>query len=50
LSDFKLSHYQTIDVIAVLTGRGSARRHAELAIVEGLGPTGDYIVTPAGKP
>ncbi|MFG1228633.1 P-type conjugative transfer ATPase TrbB [Xanthobacter wiegelii] len=38
---------ETIDLIAVLTGRGSARRLAELACVEGLGPTGDYLVTPA---
>jgi type IV secretion system protein TrbB len=33
----------TIDVIAVLSGRGSARRLAEIALVEGLDPaTGDY--------
>ncbi|MGR7995774.1 P-type conjugative transfer ATPase TrbB [Xanthobacter sp. ZOL 2024] len=38
---------ETIDLVAVLTGRGSARRLAELARVEGLGPTGDYLVTPA---
>ena len=29
---------ETIDLIAVLSGRGSARRLAELAVVEGLGP------------
>ncbi|AZN70048.1 P-type conjugative transfer ATPase TrbB [Georhizobium profundi] len=33
----------TIDLIAVLSGRGSARRLAEIALVEGLDPaTGDY--------
>ena len=37
----------TIDLVAVLSGRGSARRLAELARVEGLGPDGDYRVTPA---
>jgi type IV secretion system protein VirB11 len=40
---------ETIDVIAVLTGRGSARRLAELARVEGLGPNGDYHLIPAGE-
>lgn len=39
---------ETIDVIVVLAGRGSARHLAELAQVEGLGPTGDYHLTPAG--
>lgn len=39
---------ETIDVIAVLAGRGSARRLAELARVEGLDPQGDYRLTPAG--
>ena len=38
---------ETIDLIAVLSGRGSARRLSELARVEGLGPTGDYLLTPA---
>jgi len=37
---------ETIDVIAVLTGRGSNRRLSELARVEGLGPDGDYRLTP----
>ena len=37
---------ETIDLIAVLAGRGAARRLAELAAVEGLGPTGDYVLTP----
>ena len=36
---------ETIDVIAVLAGRGSARRLAELAVVRGLGPAGDYVLT-----
>ena len=30
-----------------IPGRGSARRLSELARVEGLGPGGDYRVTPA---
>ncbi|MFD1330451.1 P-type conjugative transfer ATPase TrbB [Methylopila musalis] len=38
---------ETIDLVAVLSGRGSARRLAELARVEGLGPDGDYAITPA---
>jgi hypothetical protein len=37
---------ETIDLVAVLSGRGSARRLAELARVEGLGPDGDYRVIP----
>jgi type IV secretion system protein VirB11 len=37
----------TIDLVAVLSGRGSARRLSELTRVEGLGPDGDYRVTPA---
>ena len=41
---------ETIDVIAVLQGRGCARRLAELARVRGLGPDGDYQLTPAGEP
>jgi P-type conjugative transfer ATPase TrbB len=41
---------ETIDLIAVLTGRGAARRLAELAAVKGLGPTGDFVLTPAGEP
>jgi type IV secretion system protein VirB11 len=40
---------ETIDLIAVLAGRGSGRRLAELARVEGLGPRGDYVLTPAGE-
>ncbi len=39
---------ETIDVIAVLSGRGSARRLAELARVEGLDGQGDYRLTSAG--
>jgi type IV secretion system protein TrbB len=38
---------ETIDLIAVLSGRGSARRLTELAIVEGLAPDDDYRITPA---
>ena len=37
---------ETIDLIAVLAGRGSQRRLVELARVEGLGPDGDYRVSP----
>jgi P-type conjugative transfer ATPase TrbB len=38
---------ETINVIAVLAGRGSERRLIELARVEGLGPTQDYLLVPA---
>ncbi|MGB3337698.1 MAG: P-type conjugative transfer ATPase TrbB [Devosia sp.] len=38
---------ETIDVIAVLSGRGTARRLVELAHVTGLGISGDYDLTPA---
>lgn len=38
---------ETIDLVAVLSGRGSARRLSELVRVEGLGPDGDYRVAPA---
>jgi len=40
---------ETIDLVAVLAGRGSARRLVELASVEGLGPTGDYTLSPANQ-
>jgi type IV secretion system protein VirB11 len=40
---------ETIELIAVLSGRGAARRLAELAVVTGLGPTGDYVLVPAGE-
>ena len=50
--DTKIGRYfisiaETIDLVAVLSGRGSARRLSELTRVEGLGPDGDYRVTPA---
>jgi P-type conjugative transfer ATPase TrbB len=35
---------ETINVIAVLAGRGCERRLIELARVEGLGPSGDYVL------
>jgi type IV secretion system protein TrbB len=38
---------ETINLIAVLAGRGSVRRLIELATVEGIGPAGDYVLTPA---
>ena len=41
---------ETIDLVAVLSGRGSARRPAEFARVEGRGPDGDYRITPAIQP
>jgi len=41
---------ETINVVAVLAGRGRQRRLAELAEVSGLDPaTGDYRVIPAGE-
>lgn len=40
---------ETIDLIAVLSGRGTERRLSELAAVEGLTATGDYILTPQGE-
>ncbi|MBB5701073.1 type IV secretion system protein VirB11 [Ochrobactrum daejeonense] len=41
---------ETINVVAVLSGRGSMRRLAELGRIEGLGPDGDYRVRPATQP
>nr|WP_071675730.1 P-type conjugative transfer ATPase TrbB [Nioella nitratireducens] len=38
---------ETIDLIAVLSGRGANRHLAELARVEGLGSDGDYRISPA---
>src|SRR5205085_11248662 len=38
---------ETINLIAVLAGRGPARRLVELATVDGLGLSGDYVLTPA---
>ncbi|MGV6875383.1 P-type conjugative transfer ATPase TrbB [Pseudochelatococcus sp. B33] len=40
----------TIDIVAVLSGRGPARRLSELARVEGLGPDADYRIAPAIPP
>jgi P-type conjugative transfer ATPase TrbB len=39
---------ETINVIAVLSGRGNERRLAELAGVEGLGVSGDYVLSAIG--
>ena len=36
---------ETIDIVAVLSGRGSVRRLSELARVDGLDPDGDYRLT-----
>jgi type IV secretion system protein TrbB len=40
---------ETINVIAVLSGRGADRRLAELASVTGLGPSGDYSLAALGS-
>lgn len=40
---------ETIDLIAVLSGRGSARRLAELAAIGGLSSNGDYQLTQLGE-
>ena len=37
---------ETIDLVAVLSGRGADRRLAELARVTGLDPEGDYTLSP----
>ncbi|MES5488004.1 P-type conjugative transfer ATPase TrbB [Bradyrhizobium sp. INPA03-11B] len=39
---------ETINLVAVLAGRGADRRLAELATVSGLGVTGDYNLSSAG--
>ncbi len=39
---------ETINLVAVLSGRGSERRLSELARVNGLSPAGDYLITPVG--
>jgi P-type conjugative transfer ATPase TrbB len=41
---------ETIDLVAVLSGRGAARRLADLARVEGLGTDADYRLSPATQP
>ncbi|MGR7997927.1 P-type conjugative transfer ATPase TrbB [Xanthobacter sp. ZOL 2024] len=41
---------ETIDLIAVLSGRGAARRLTDLARVDGRGPDGDYRISPAIPP
>jgi P-type conjugative transfer ATPase TrbB len=41
---------ETINVIAVLCGRGADRRLAELASVTGIGPSGDYSLATLGEP
>lgn len=38
---------ETIDLVAVLSGRGPARRLTELARVQGIGPDGDYRISQA---
>jgi type IV secretion system protein VirB11 len=40
---------ETINVIAVLAGRGAQRQLVELAVVKGLKPGGDYVLAPAVK-
>ncbi|MET4278938.1 MULTISPECIES: P-type conjugative transfer ATPase TrbB [unclassified Bradyrhizobium] len=39
---------ETINVIAVLSGRGAERHLSELASVAGLGPSGDYTLSKIG--
>ena len=39
---------ETIDVVAVLSGRGRERRLTELPASPGSGPAGDYALSPAG--
>ena len=39
---------ETINIVAVLAGRGADRRLTELARVTGLGPAGDYSLSPTG--
>jgi len=41
---------ETINCVAVLSGRGSSRRLTELARVEGLGSDGDYRISPIELP
>src|SRR5690606_20126160 len=41
---------EAIALVAVLPGRGAARRRAERARVDGRGPDGDYRITPATSP
>jgi type IV secretion system protein TrbB len=38
---------ETINLIAVLAGRGAERRLIELSVVQGLGSGGDYVLEPA---
>ena len=40
---------ETIDIIAVLSGRGSGRRLSELAIVKGISQNGNYVLTKVGE-
>src|SRR5216684_3877348 len=40
---------ETINLIAVLVGRGAERRLVELAVVKGLESGGDYVLVPAVK-
>jgi type IV secretion system protein TrbB len=41
---------ETINVIAVLAGRGTSRRLVELAVVKGVKPGGAYVLAQAVKP
>ncbi|QYA11916.1 P-type conjugative transfer ATPase TrbB [Rhizobium sp. AB2/73] len=41
---------ETIDLVAILSGRGATRRLAELGRVDGLGPDGDYRIRSATPP
>ncbi|SPU43002.1 Uncharacterised protein [Brevundimonas diminuta] len=37
---------ETVNLVAVLSGRGAARRLVELAAVDGLDPDGGYRLSP----
>lgn len=38
---------ETINLIAVLAGRGAERKLVDLAVVKGLEAGGDYVLVPA---
>ena len=40
---------ETINLVAVLAGRGGERRLVELAAITGLSPAGDYLLNPVGE-
>jgi Flp pilus assembly CpaF family ATPase len=40
---------ETINIVAVLAGRGGERRLTELCVVQRIGPAGDYVLAPADQ-